>query len=217
MSYRAFSRLVMVLSCGLAALVVVAVALIVRRGLFILKALSGPMPPGSIAFAAWIDAAIGRIALALVIGTMVVTVFRAVWAMQSNRIIRKRTTFKLFFSPAPVFWWHFMPLANLFVPFSILDELMRASTGRLDWATQPMPGAVKANWCFFGLQMIGLVILNYLPEGDHSIHHLMATNGILLATLLSAFGKCLTFANMVEVVDARIEDLADMSPLPGQP
>lgn len=92
------------------------------------------------------DERIMRIGFAYTTALIASFIFVGYWLVQTNKQNRQLGVQDLRFSPSSMVWWHFVPFANLVMPYKALKESFLASRRVEDWRLQKVPGYFRLWW-----------------------------------------------------------------------
>jgi len=117
-----------------------------------------------------------------------------VWLFRSKRKSVELGAHDVRYTPGLAVGCHFIPFANLFMPYQAMSELWKASLNPADWKTQRGSAVAVVWWLFWILGGIAGYAVMIGEKGKHGIDHLRhLTQGIIVSSLLMLVSLCVLF------------------------
>jgi len=106
-----------------------------------------------------------------------------IWLFQAKRRSIELGASNVEYTPGLAVGCHFIPIANLFMPYKAMAELWKASLNPADWQSQRVTPGVAAWWTpwIFGTLVGWLVVAE---KGGHGIDHLRRVTIELIVSAL---------------------------------
>jgi Na+/melibiose symporter-like transporter len=134
---------------------------------------------------------------------LVVLVMYFIWFFRSKRKSVELGSRDIQYSPGLSVGCHFIPFANLIMPYQAMSELWKSSLNPVDWKNQPLSPAVGVWWTLWILNNIGGYAVFFFMKSGTGIDHLRsATIYLMLLSGISILAHSFLFWLVSQISDS---------------
>ncbi|MDH7482968.1 MAG: DUF4328 domain-containing protein [Armatimonadota bacterium] len=122
------------------------------------------------------------------------------WIYRANFNARQLGASEMQFTPGWSIGWYFIPIANLWKPYQVMEEIWKASANPQEWKSQSIPPLLGWWWFFW-------IVSNILENASFSmalkpaqIHELIVGNIVTLISDVTRIPLCLIMLAIVSKI-----------------